>query len=358
MQNDFKTRHKALDAMHDSGTNAGTLKREIQQMEEEKQQVQSKIMRLKKKVESVPNRDQWLESAKNLRLEQKLEMDLIDRTREQNAQVQRADLKLEKTKNALKDFKAILASSSPDAFFTKMEEECRMNRYLAEETIPKQHESLQNRLKDLSLLYSESTISESEIVTLESELAQLNASTLVLAEKKLKLSTNGDSNLPLFRQQASIISNKKEGTLSTLTGLQKELSDLKSEYTKRQETSATSANDRILVGDAFKRYVSELRGKSTVYKRKKTELGALVVEGGILSRTYDILKTKEETLKARIREVEEARGVGGFHQVQETLEIVSEKKSEVDQAKGKTLEEISVIIQQLVGKINVLLLVI
>lgn len=35
------------------GTNAGTLKREIQQMEEEKQQVLSKISRLKKKVEGI-----------------------------------------------------------------------------------------------------------------------------------------------------------------------------------------------------------------------------------------------------------------------------------------------------------------
>jgi intraflagellar transport protein 81 len=120
-----------------TGTNAATLKREIQQMEEEKQQVLSKIARLKKKVEGVANRDQWLEAAKYLRTEQKSEMDLVDRIREQKKQVQVADAKLSKTTQALKDFKAILSSSSPEAYFSKMEEECRMNRFLAEDTLPK-----------------------------------------------------------------------------------------------------------------------------------------------------------------------------------------------------------------------------
>jgi intraflagellar transport protein 81 len=58
-------------------------------------------------------------------------------------------------------------------------------------------------------------------------------------------------------------------------------------------------------------------------------------------------------LAEKIRKFEEAKGVAGFHDVQENLELVSEKKSEVDQEKGKTLEEISGIIQQLVNKINV-----
>jgi intraflagellar transport protein 81 len=52
LQEGFKTTHKYFDGLKDSSSNSGTLKREIQQMEEEKQQVLSKISRLKKKVES------------------------------------------------------------------------------------------------------------------------------------------------------------------------------------------------------------------------------------------------------------------------------------------------------------------
>jgi intraflagellar transport protein 81 len=48
------------------------------------------------------------------------------------------------------------------------------------------------------------------------------------------------------------------------------------------------------------------------------------------------------------------KGVEGFHDVEDTLEMVSEKKGEVDEAKGKTLQEISTIIQSLTLKINVI----
>lgn len=39
-------------------------------MEDEKQQVSAKIARIRKKVEEVPNHEQWLDAAKRLRTEQ------------------------------------------------------------------------------------------------------------------------------------------------------------------------------------------------------------------------------------------------------------------------------------------------
>ena len=39
--------------------------------------------------------------------------------------------------------------------------------------------------------------------------------------------------------------------------------------------------------------------------------------------------------------LESKKGVSGFHETQEELEKVSAKKSELDEQKGKTLEDIS-----------------
>ena len=44
----------------------------------------------------------------------------------------------------------------------------------------------------------------------------------------------------------------------------------------------------MLKGEEFKRYISELRGKSTLFKRKKAELAELATEYGILSRTEEV----------------------------------------------------------------------
>ena len=45
-------------------------------------------------------------------------------------------------------------------------------------------------------------------------------------------------------------------------------------------------------------------------------------------------------------------GIVGFHEARETLEKVSEKKEKVDEAKGKTLSEISNIVSELVATIE------
>lgn len=44
----------------------------------------------------------------------------------------------------------------------------------------------------------------------------------------------------------------------------------------------------MLKGEEFKKYVSELRGKSALYKGKKAELSALSTEYGVLQRTEEV----------------------------------------------------------------------
>lgn len=47
-------------------------------MEEEKQQLLTRISRLNKRVETVPNADVWLSAARRLRMEQAQESQIID----------------------------------------------------------------------------------------------------------------------------------------------------------------------------------------------------------------------------------------------------------------------------------------
>ena len=50
----------------------------------------------------------------------------------------------------------------------------------------------------------------------------------------------------------------------------------------------------------FKRYVNKLRSKSTVYKKKRAELAELRAEGGVLSRTDEILKQRNEHINRQL----------------------------------------------------------
>lgn len=84
------------------GPNAAALKREIQQMEEEKQQLLSKIGKIQKKVQNVPKSDQWLEAGKNLRLEQLTGMSLAESLKEQTSQAEQVEKRYSAATESLK----------------------------------------------------------------------------------------------------------------------------------------------------------------------------------------------------------------------------------------------------------------
>ena len=56
------------------------------------------------------------------------------------------------------------------------------------------------------------------------------------------------------------------------------------------------AGDTVLHGEEFKRYVNKLRGRSSLYKRHRAELSALKAEAGVLTRTVEILRARDETV--------------------------------------------------------------
>ena len=100
--------------------------------------------------------------------------------------------------------------------------------------------------------------------------------------------SGGDGKLALFRQQSSIISRKKESTASKLSEMNEELIQLTSELESKRNASGSSLGVKMLKGEEFKRYVNELRAKSTLYKSKKLELSSLTTELGVLSRTKQV----------------------------------------------------------------------
>ena len=66
-----------------------------------------------------------------------------------------------------------------------------------------------------------------------------------------------------------------------------------------------------------------------------------------------ILKNHIKDFKDTIYKIEKENGIVGYHDTQETLEKVSEKKNEMDETKGKALNEISLLVDKIVQTINV-----
>jgi intraflagellar transport protein 81 len=94
----------------------------------------------------------------------------------------------------------------------------------------------------------------------------------------------------------------------------------------------------------LKKYAKQIRAKTKEYTTKRQELAEIKNESVVLSRTEQILRGRDKNLKDYIDKVEAKRGVSGFNETKNKMEEVSEKMSQVNEMKGKTLAEISMVV--------------
>eukprot|EP00794_Sanderia_malayensis_P010972 gene10972-12135_t len=348
---EFKEAHKSSEEIKGSGFNAGDIKKDILTMEEEKEQLKKRIERVKKRIEGIPNKDGILLSARDLRREKEKEVNLAEQKNAQRNQLNHAQQKLQRLTLQLQDVRTTAMGITPEGLVKKLEEENQVNSYMCQDKLPKGIESKKKYMGNLRKVANEPAMTHSDLDSLNAKIRSLSAEINGLVEKRMVQSDPMDDKLSVFRQQAAVISNKKVAAAEKMQEVTDELSNAEEELQEKKQQLKETDGVEILKGDDFKRYVNKLRGKSTLYKKKRQELAELKAESGVLSRTSDILQGKDQQSQALLANIEGKHGISGFHQTQEELEKVSTLKSELDEAKGKTLEDISQMVVQLTNTI-------
>ncbi|KAJ3091770.1 Intraflagellar transport protein 81 [Quaeritorhiza haematococci] len=346
LQEQFINVHKYVDGIRSSGISATSIKREIQQMEEEKQQVLSKISKLKKRVEDIPNHDAWLEAAKNLRIEQQDELKTNERIKDQRNQISQAEAKYTNLQRVLKEIQSASGAGGSDVLFTTMEDDNKQKR-AAKDATTKQVEETKTKLQELHKLVTEPTPNERDLAAMEKQIKELTESNAKLAERKAsKTSLPADDKLALFRQQATIITRKKEEMSKKLATLTEDVKRMDAECERKQAVAKGVQGIKMLKGEDFKRYVSELRGKSNVYKRKKAELSELTAEFGVLQRTEEILKSREQSMQSAMMALHNPVAIA--------TEISAQvaPRTDSDESKRKSVSELSQAVQRLTQNIS------
>ncbi|XP_071798485.1 intraflagellar transport protein 81 homolog [Asterias amurensis] len=353
MVNQFKELHKVSETLKTSGFSTNEIRRDITQMEEEKEQILKRIERLKKRVETVQNHEKMLEIARNFRKEQDREMALAQQKQDQKNQALHADQRLYRLTQQLKDIKQSTVGASAEGLIKKLEEENKVNAYLCQDKLLKEIDAKRKACQDLERVVNEPAMGQSDLDEINSQIKTINSDVNGLIEKRMMRNDPIDDKMSLFRQQASIISRKKEAAAENLRESKDELAACRQEAAEKREGVKGVQGEEVLKGDEFKRYVNKLRGKSTIYKKKRQELAELRAEHGVLSRTEEILRQRDEGLQKQLAHLEAKKGVSGYHDTQEELEKVSAIKSELDDMKGRTLEDMSEMVKKLNMTISV-----
>lgn len=306
----FKTLHKECEQLKTSGFSTAEIRRDISAMEEEKDQLIKRVERLKKRLFHAVQR-------------------------------------LQRVQNQLKNMRHAAADAKPESLLKRLEEEIKFNSYMVTEKFPKELENKKKELHFLQKVVSEPAMGHSDLLELESKINEIGTEINQLIEKKMMRNEPFEGKLSLYRQQASIISRKKEAKAEELQEAKEKLARLEKELSMKTNRTRESGGTEVLKADEFKRFVNKLRGKSTVFKKNHQLIAGLKAEFGVLQRTEELLKQRHEHIQHQLQTAEEKKGVSGYSYTQEELERVSTLKSEVDEMKGRTLDDMSEMVKKL-----------
>ncbi|KAK3094389.1 hypothetical protein FSP39_001105 [Pinctada imbricata] len=347
----FKELHKQAEGLKSTGFSTSEIKKDISNMEDEKEQLMKRVERLKRKVESHPNSQTMMNVARNLRLERDKEKKLAEQKQEQSTLIHHEEQKIRRLQQQLNEQRQAAVGASPDVLLTRLEEETRTNQYIVTERLPKEVASRKKTLLDLQKVVAEPAMGQGDLDKLHQQISDLNAEINQLIEKRMRTGDPTDDKSSLFKQQAAIISHKKEAALTTFREIRETYNRMQQDIEQKRDMAKEAGGGEVLKGEDFKRYVNKLRSKSTIYKKKRQEIAELRAEHGVLSRTEEILRQRDEHMNRQLEAVESKAGVTGYRKTQEQLEKVSAAKSELDEQKGRTLEDISDMVQRLTKKI-------
>ncbi|XP_070760629.1 intraflagellar transport protein 81 homolog [Enoplosus armatus] len=343
----FKTYHKECEQLRTSGFSTAEIRRDISAMEEEKDQLIKRVERLKKRVESVSNHQRMLEQARQLRVEKEREESLTHQKQEQKNQLFQAEQRLQRSQQQLKDLRQAAADANPESLMKRLEEEIKINSYMVSEKLPKELEGMRRTVQHLQKIASEPAMGQADLQELEDKIKEVDSQINQLIEKRMMRNDPMDDKLTLYRQQASIIIRRKESKAEELQEAREELAAAERELRQRASQAQASDGGEVIRGDELKRLVGKLRSKGTVYKKKRQDIAELKAEYGVLQRTEEILKQRHETVQQKLQSVEAEKGISGYSNTQEELERVSAIKSELDEKKGRTLDDMSEMVKKL-----------
>lgn len=222
-----------------------------------------------------------------------------------------------------------------------------------EDEIPREIEAKKRRLERLNDASMEPNRTKEDVDSMRRELANAEDKVSALRENlDAKMTKRNDNKLMMFRQQATLVSRKLEEKEKQVEDLDEEKGKMAREIDEAEMKVSEVGGAKFMTREEFKQYGAKLREKTHQYKKLKTELAELRAESVTLHRTEQILRGRVTDLDKFLNEQEARKGISGYRGVQDKLEKASEATAEVDQAKERTLDEISSIVKDITQELK------
>eukprot|EP01062_Namystynia_karyoxenos_P058395 TRINITY_DN49946_c0_g1_i1.p1 TRINITY_DN49946_c0_g1~~TRINITY_DN49946_c0_g1_i1.p1 ORF type:complete len:715 (+),score=334.28 TRINITY_DN49946_c0_g1_i1:99-2243(+) len=335
---EFIQTHRNVEQMRKDVSDPQEIGKRMTTLERERDALRERISTTRDKLKATPQWETLLKACQGLRQEQDERQKHAEHLEKQEQQLEKAERALAAAEQKQRELRRDITSITVDDMIRKMCEDIRMNKMLHEEKLPKDTELKSRQLDTLRRVFNETV----DLGALSREIQALDAEISDLQKKKEeKMKDKGVQQLQLFRQQATLTSNRKAAFLEELQGTKEETAKVKQAISAKEEDLGRFSNQKILKGEDFVKYANSLRDKSSKYKMMKAELNELRSEFGVLQRTEEILKGKVD-----LREYQ------GILTTKTELDAVNQRKHDLDGQKSQTLEELSSVVQEFVANIR------
>ena len=314
----FEETHKNTDRLKGTSMQPTELKREVNQLDEEKQQLTTKITKLRTRLKKLANFDELHEVTSRLRKEQEKEANLADRFQEQTKHIQEAEAVYSSRQKLLRDVQQSASdSSSGEEILQRLEQDVRMTQERVDVKWPQDIATKQQRLEEVQKLLNLPEVSADDLRNEEDEISSLSQQEEALLKQKLQQQPKGNDKLSMERQQAALVGSKKSKAQFRYDQLKEDNQTLEEDLAEKRKKLGRADVPRILKGAEFQKYAEGLKIKAKEYKKKKGELSSVVAEKGILSRTEDILKGRHGDQSEFLANLEKQKGVSGAAAMQD-----------------------------------------
>ncbi len=229
MVEQFKVVHKECEAVKNSGYSTVELRKDIEEMEKEKDIVAKRIERMQRKVDGTPNLEPMLAVAKKLRQEKERERELQSQKVEQRTSIQHIEQRIQRMEKQLKELRQAGAGATPEGLVQKLEEETNVNTYIVTQKLPKEIASKQKAVESLMRVTELPALGQDDVNEIKEKIRAANAQITELTEKKNLSNDPAEDKLTLFRQQAAIIGRKKESTAEKLNDTRGDVASVEEE---------------------------------------------------------------------------------------------------------------------------------
>lgn len=349
LQAQFQVVHQELEQQRSQALPPHELKKNIDQLEMEKEQLVTKISRLKAKFVGKEDFQQLLEATSKLRKEQEEEAMISEKLREQQQQLEWCEGNLLAAQQRLLDSRKVTASDiSAQEMLKLLKSDVKKNREFCNERIGRELTEKVKRLEQVEQLLNEPVVTQNDIDAMSNDVRALQREVQLLEEKANNSKNPEDDKLSVYKQQAALISKKKENTLDKLKTLEQEESKLEKKMNqKEKEYENVKGGNKFVSRDELAKYAQALRVKKTTYEQLKSQLKDIRNELTVVTRTEQLLKSKAEEETKIMMAIEREHGIEGFGEYKEALEQVSSMKQDIDIKKGATLEEISKVVAEI-----------